>query len=178
MTTVHPDLEAYYDEEMSSSQRRALAEHVSRCSVCQQELAERRTLSALLRAVPAPGPRRSVAEVRRRLPMRTRTVRTGLVCTPLALAFLSWSIIMALYRLVDLWRFLPASLQFQPWWLTWIQPLLGMSPIREIIQLLSLGGWLGWDDWAWMGFSLVWAGLSAGLLALEWAWVRHQTQFA
>jgi len=179
MNSSHPELDAYYDGEVSPQQRRAIAEHVHSCAVCQQELAERRRLSALLRTVPAPAPRLSVAQVRRRLPERALRAKQGLVFAPLALAFLSWSVLTALVRLADgVLSFLPFTFHGQPWLLSWLRPLLELPFLQAIGQVLSLRGWIGWDEWAWLGFSLLWAAMSAGLLVLEWAWTRHQTQFA
>ncbi len=179
MNSIHPDLDAYYDGEVSPQQRRALAAHVNTCPVCQQELAERRRLSALLRTAPAPLPRLNVAQMCRRLPERTPRMKQSLVFAPLALAFLSWSVLTAIVRLADgVLRFLPFPFQGQPWLLSWLRPLLELPFLQAIGQVLSLRGWIGWDEWAWLGFSLLWAAMSAGLLVLEWAWSRHQTQFA
>lgn len=187
MNNRHPDLNAYLDGELSSRQRQAVEDHLRVCEPCRQTLGELEALRQLLHDVKAPAPRFApasfAARVSQRLPGQRRAKRSGPVLGPMALAFLVWSAVAAFLRLANGLLTIPDVKHLLPkignvWWINLLHPLADIPVVQMISRVVTLGGWLGWDDWAFVAFSLFWAVLSAGLLALDWAWTRHQMSAA
>lgn len=187
MANRHPDLNAYLDGELNARQRQTIEEHLRACEACRHTLREMEALRHLLRDVAAPMPRFTpegfAAHISQRLPGRRSAKRSGPVLAPLALAFLVWSFITAIFRLINGLLALPPFARLMPnlstlWWVNVLRPLGEIPVVQMMMRVLTLGGWLGWDDWAFVIFSFSWALLSAGLLALDWAWTRHQTRMA
>ncbi len=183
MHNGHPDLMPYLDGELTPLQAQAVAQHLRTCDACQRELAALQAMRALLQRVPAPTPHATPAEFAARLPERRAAAPGGPVLIPLALAFLTWSAITAFFILLNGLSKLPFVAPWLPnpgdvWWIALLRPLLDLPIVQMVGRVITLGGWLGWDDWAFLAVSLTWALVSAGLLALDWAWTRHRVQVA
>ncbi len=187
MNGTHPDLNAYLDDALNARQREAVVAHLASCAVCQKQLQEWQALRRMLREVPAPAPRLTpqvfAARLQQRLPTTRPQRRSGPVLAPLAFVFLGWSFFSTLFYVLDgLLSFGPIAYLLPDMQRLWVvqllRPLLELPIMQMMTRILSLGGWLGWDEWAFLFFSLSWAVISAGLLALDWAWTHHRSQLS
>jgi len=98
---VERDLDTYLDRELDAEASAAVREHVSRCVACRRQLAQRETLSKLVRGVPYyAAPDRLRAQV---LAHSTRSTSVRRVLTWVAAAVL----VLSVGAGMTLWR--PAS---------------------------------------------------------------------
>jgi anti-sigma factor RsiW len=166
--------------------------HLARCATCREELAQLRTLSAMLReqppAVATPAPERFTAQVMLRLErrprrsLRRRALRVGWRLAPVGLLG-AWAFVQATLVVAGVVGLLAAVAP--PAWTAaltaqsfWLEELVSTSRLglreggRIAVRVIGQGGPLGW------GVTIQWIALAGlGLLYLSWLaswWVLHE----
>ena len=189
-------LDAYLDGELNESQQTWVEDHLASCPQCQSLLAQRRSLSSLLRSAPSANVQKPasqfVSEVRLRAGLRYRRATTTAqpIVTwpsvwqyfPLAL-LLSWAFIQSVSIVSILVALIPGFNQVLEQTASGLGPPFALSWLEEAslngLSLANLKVFLPVDlfSWSWIA-SLTIVSIGAliylGWLAAWWALARQE----